>query len=253
MTEIVTYRQTSFDTARIVPGQPVRATFFDVPPYPLVDGATQVTAFDEKPIIRWLMLCPPARELILTELGLSGSVLHFPEIVQPFYAPGQGDLDLIVCPQLAPQLAVVLECKRVKVETVNEGQDRINKLQDIAGGVRQANELYNGKHAFYQTWLAIITEVAAVGQDERNIPTRGVRSHSTPQRGDTARTTFRQIVEFPGREKLHKEIGILFIEIVQPSRRSIDAQATIRVCAYRRAATRDQRDTVTNRMMEIMR
>ena len=134
---------------------------------------------------------------------------------------------------------------------MNAGQDKINKLQDIAGGVCQANKLYNGPFAFFQTYLAIITEVAASGQDE-NIPNRGVRPYTTPQRGDTRTTTFRQIVEFPGRAELHNDVGILFIEIVQPSRLSIDKQATIRVCVYRRAERRDQRDSVTNRIREIM-
>jgi hypothetical protein len=106
--------------------------------------------------------------------------------------------------------------------------------------------------AFFQTYLAIIAEVAASTQDETNIPNRGVRSHTTPQCGDTRNTTFRQIIEFPGRAELHNDVGIVFIEIVQPSRLSIDTQATARVCLYRHAERRDQLDSVTNRVMEIM-
>lgn len=251
--EILTYRQISFDTAHIAPGQPVQARFFEAVPYPYIDGSTRVTEFDEKPIVRWLMLCPPAREIILDTLGLPVTAFYRPEVVRPFYAPGEGDLDLVLCPQLYPCEGFALECKRVKVESLNAGHDKINKLQDVAGGVRQANKLYDGPYAFFQTYLAIITEVeASSGQADWNIPNRGVRSHTTPQRGDTRRTTFRQIVEFPGRADLHEDIGILFIEIVQPSRVSIDKQATVRVCAYRRAAPRDQRDGVTNRIREIM-
>jgi hypothetical protein len=116
-----------------------------------------------------------------------------------------------------------------------------------------SNRFYNGPFAFFQTYLAIITEVAASAQHEINIPNRGVRSHTTPQRGDTKNTTFRQIVEFPGRAELHDDIGILFIEIVQPSRLSIDTQATARVCLYPRAERHEQLDRVTNRVMEIMK
>lgn len=251
--ENLTYRQISFDTAHIAPGHPVKATFFEAAPYAYVDGSTRVTEFDEKTIVRWLMLCPPSRHIILEELGLPATAFYQPEVVRPFYSPGEGDLDLILCPQLWPREALALECKRVKVESVNAGQDKINKLQDVAGGVRQANKLYNGPFAFFQTYLAIITEVEASGQAERNIPNRGVRSDTTPQRGDTSTTTFRQIVEFPGRAELHDDVGILFIEIVQPSRLSIDKQATVRVCVYRRAERRDQHDGVTNRIREIMR
>jgi hypothetical protein len=252
MGEVLIYRQISFDTAQVFPRpqQPFKASFFEATQYPYVDGSTRVTEFDEKPIVRWLMMCPPSRQIILDELGLPPNAFFAPEVVQPFFMPGIGDIDLILCPDLAPNRALALECKRVKIESVNIGEDKINKLHKVAGGVHQANELYNG-FGFFQTYLAIITEVEASGQDERNIPTRGIRSHTTPQRGDTKTTTFRQIVEFPGRSELHEDIGILFIEIVQPSRLSIDKQATIRVCVYRRAARRDQLDSVTNRIIEI--
>ena len=165
--------------------------------------------------------------------------------------PGEGDLDLILCPRLSPHLALALECKRVKVESVNAGQDKINKLQDVEGGVHQANKLYKGPFAFYQTYLCIITEVEASAQDE-NIPNRRIRSYTTPVRGDTKRTTFRQIVEFPGRDDLHNEIGMFFIELVQPSRLSIEKRASVAVCVYRNAEKRDQLASVTNRVMEIM-
>lgn len=252
--EVLTYQQISFDTAHVAqPDRPFQARFFEAGRHPFVDGSARVTEFDEKPIIQWLMLCPPARGVILDELGLPANAFHCPEVVRPFFVPGEGDIDLILCPRLAPHQALALECKRVKVESLNIGQDRINKLQNVPGGVRQANKLYNGPFAFFQTYLAIITEVEASSQDERNIPTRGVRSHTTPQRGDTRTDTFKQIVEFPGRAELNNDVGIILIEIAQPSRLSIDKQATVRVCVYRRAERRDQLDCVTNRMMEIMR
>lgn len=253
MGEYLIYRQVSFDTVHVSLNQPDSATFFEVAPYPSVDdGSARVTAFDEKPIIRWLMLCPSSRQIILEELGLPPDAFHRPEVVQPFYAPGEGDIDLIICPRLSPHQAVAFECKRVKVESVNIGKDKVNKLQDVAGGVRQANKLYNGSAAFFQTYLAIITEVDASGQGEINIPNRGIRSDTTPQRGDTRTTTFKQIVEFPGRAELHDDVGIIFIEIAQPSHLSIDKQASVRVCVYRRAERRDQLTGVTNRVIKIM-
>jgi hypothetical protein len=105
--EILTYRQISFDTAHVArPGRPVKATFFEAVPYPYVDGSTRVTEFDEKPIVRWLMLCPPAHEIILDELALPPGAFHCPEVVRPFYAPGEGDIDLILCPRLSPHQAL---------------------------------------------------------------------------------------------------------------------------------------------------
>ena len=146
--------------------------------------ATPITCDGEKDLVRWLMICTPARELILGKLGLASDALCF-----------SGSCAAPLGARRAPQF----ECKRVKVKAINEAQDRINKLQGVAEGVRQANELYNGKHAFHQTWLAILTKVAAAEQHERNIPMRGLRSHSVRERGDMCRTTFRQIVEFLSR------------------------------------------------------
>ncbi|MGA2905025.1 MAG: hypothetical protein ABSD98_14425 [Candidatus Korobacteraceae bacterium] len=250
MSEVLTYRQISFDTANIHSlVSPV--TFFDAT-YPSFDGSTRITEFDEKSVVRWLMLCPPCRDIILEELFLPTDAYYSSAIVRPFYSPGEGDIDLILCPRLSPHHAIALECKRVKVEIVNAGQDRINKLQDVAGGVRQANKLYNGPFAFFQTYLAVVTEAGASAQDGENIPMRGLRSHSTPQRGDTRTTTLRQLVEFPGRDDLDDDIGIVLIEIAQPSRLSIDRQATVRVCVYRRAKRRDQLDAVTRRVLEVL-
>ena len=58
--EILTYRQISFDTAHIAPGQQLKATFFDASPYQILDGSARITDFDEKPMVRWLMLAPSA-------------------------------------------------------------------------------------------------------------------------------------------------------------------------------------------------
>lgn len=251
--ECLIYRQVSFDTAHVSLDQPGSATFFDAAPNPSMDDSSaRVTAFDEKPIIRWLMLCPFSRQIIFEELGLPPDAFHRPEVVQPFYAPSEGDIDLILCPRLSPHQAVAFECKRVKIESVNIGEDKVNKLRDVAGGVRQANKLYNGNAAFFQTYLAIIIEVDASGQGEINIPNRGIRSDTTPQHGDTRTTTFKQIVEFPGRAELHDDVGIIFIEIVQPSHLSIDKQVSVRICVYRRAERRDQLTGVTNRVIKIM-
>ena len=177
--------------------------------------------------------------------------------MSPFYEPGKGDIDLILCPPLLPSEALVLECKCIKVESVNADQDKMNKLQRVGGGVCQAKRLYD-LHAFFETYLAIITLVDASSQDQdvSNILFRGVRSDTTPQDGDTKTTTFKQIVEFPGRSELYSghydHIGIIHIEVVQPSRLSIDKQATVAVCVFRRAKPREQHNNVTHHIREIM-
>ena len=103
------------------------------------------------------------------------------------------------------------------------------------------------RFGFFQTYLGVVTAVEASEQLDTNIPNRGVRSSSTPDFGDTK--TFKRIVEFPGRDELNAAIGIIFIEIVQPSLVSIDRRATIRVCVHH---PRTQTADVTNRVETLI-
>jgi hypothetical protein len=251
--EHLTYEQTSYDTSRLAAGQ---TKFFHVDAAP--DSSAGVTDLEEKQIIRWIMGNPLARKRMLAALRLPDDTTYRAEVVRPFYTLAERDIDLILCPRNSPQIAVALECKRLKIRSLNPDQDQLTKLQEIAHGVIQANELYNGRNAFFQTYLCIIAEVEAFSEQggfeaDENIPCRGIRSHTSPARGDKGRTTLKQMVEFPGRERLHRDVGILHFEIVQPSHNSIDQRGNIRALVYRRAECRDQFSSLTNRVAEIMR
>ena len=243
------YRQTSVDTGSpVLAGGRFRATLYDAAPY--VSRCTSVTEIPEKEIVRWLMLFEPARRLLFGELGFPPWAFYQPEVVEPFYSAGKGDLDLVVCHRRAPHEAVALECKRVKVAVIDPEHHDLNKLQDTQDGVGQANRLHN-KFGFFQTYLAVITAVEASRQEGTNIPCRGIDAAASPDYGDTK--TFKRIVEFPGREDLNSDIGIVFVEVVQPSGISINERVTIRVCVHHPAQGRTQSDSVTNRVEILLR
>jgi len=65
-------------------------------------------------------------------------------------------------------------------------------------------------------------------------------------------TTFRRIVEFPGRDNLKPEVGIVFVEVVQPSGISIDERVTFRVCVHQPAKPRQQTTAETNRVAMLI-
>lgn len=241
---VLTYRQISVDTGRLTNG----SILFDAAPY--VSGCVRVTDIPEKQLIRWLMLSEPARGLIFEELGFPSSAFYALEVGEPFYSPGIGDLDLVLCNHCAPHEAAVLECKRVKIVVVDPEQHQMNKLEDTRIGVIQANRLHD-KFGFSRTYLAVLTEVEASQQHDTNIPCRGIDSTATPDYGQTK--SFKRIVEFPGRDDLKTDIGIVFIEVVQPSRISINERVTIRVCVHHPAQQRTQSDSVTNRIEMVMR
>jgi hypothetical protein len=39
--------------------------------------------------------------MLFEELGRNGAAFYRPEVIQPFYRPGQGDIDLVMCDLLA--------------------------------------------------------------------------------------------------------------------------------------------------------
>jgi hypothetical protein len=247
---VLTFRQMSFDTMHVPSGAQVPACtpMFDASRY-YVSGATPVTALDERSLMRWLMLFSPVRSIIFEELGRSAASFFRPELVEPFYCSGEGEMDLLVCERMAPHEALVVEAKRVKVEIVNTERDEVHKIMDIAKGVHQANTLYE-RFAFFQHYLAVITAVGASDQDDTNVPCRGLRSHTTDLYEE--RKTFTRIVDFPKRDNLKREIGIVFMEVVQPSRIAFDRRATFRICVQRPAKAREQAASVTNRVQSLV-
>jgi hypothetical protein len=248
---VLTYRQISFDTRYVPPGckVPNSIRFFDADLNYVSNRSGTLTGSDEKALVRWMLSVEPIRTVLFEELGRSAGAFFQPEVVQPFFCPGEGDIDLILSELSAPQEAITIEAKLVKVEIVDPQEDTVRKLKDVGKGVRQANRLYD-RFGFFQHYLAVITAVDASAQTDTNIPCRGLRSNSEDLFGD--RKTFTQIVDFPKRDELKEEIGIIFLEIVQPSNMAYDYQATFRVCVQHRARCRQQSTTVTNRVTTLM-
>ncbi|MFZ0913537.1 MAG: hypothetical protein WBQ76_07650 [Candidatus Korobacteraceae bacterium] len=243
------YRQRSIEFARIAhPYQLSQMRFFDVGPY--VDGSTCVTEFTEKQLICWVMGFEPARQLLFEELGFFGSDFYKCAVEEPFYSPGKGDIDLVICRWQAPQEAAAIEFKRVKITVDDPEHHQLNKLEETYKGVEQANRLHES-FRFYQTYLAIMIAIEASSQEDTNIPCRGIDPAATPDYGQTK--TFKRIVEFPGREELQSDIGIVFFEVVQPSRISIDRRVTLRICVHHPSQRRTQSDSVTNQIEMLLR
>ena len=141
------------------------------------------------------------------------------------------------------------EFKRVKLTIVDADSDQLNKIEGVRDGVAQANRQYN-KFGFYQTYLAVVTAIDASGQEDSNVPCRGINPASTPDYGQNK--TFKKIVEFPGRDELNPDIGMIFVELVQPSAISIDLRVNLRVCVHQTAQSRSRSDSVTNQVVMLL-
>ncbi len=241
----VIFREIVFQYAQLRPG--IIELFGD-------DGSlstSHVSRQPEKSLIGWLVSDASARQLLCDVLGRTASAYVAVGIQQPFYAADEGDIDLLVCDSDRPHEAAAIECKRVKVHVEDDGNDWVNRLEAVGEGVKQARKLYN-KFGFFQTYLAVISAVDGANRRRLNIPSRGITSESVPNR-DTSTTTFRSILQFPRREELPADIGIIFIEVVQPSGKRFEEQGVIRICVHHKATPRPQREADTQRMLALMK
>jgi hypothetical protein len=169
MAMVLTFHQTSIDTNHVKRiDRSWRAPFFDARHY--LDSSTRVTDLSEQQIVRWILLCEPARRLLFNQLGFPASAFYEPEVIEPFFDRGKGDLDLVLCTPHRPQETTAVELKRVKVTVLDTENDQLNKLHDTREGVGQANRLYN-KFGFFQSYLGIVSAIDASRQSHERILT----------------------------------------------------------------------------------
>lgn len=205
-------------------------------------SAESVTKNEEAKIVRWLFNLPEAKGLIFKELGIDqDSYLELrvssPIIDNPNKKPG--DIDVLICEQRRAEKAIAMECKRVKAIALNTEKDKVNKINDVGDGVSQANALHN--FGFYETYLCVIVETDRRARCEYNVLFRS----SIPK-------TFQQIYDFPLRDKLDEDVGVMFIEIVQPTGKDTSDMVWIGVCLDKRARKLEQSHHLTNRTKKVV-
>lgn len=153
--------------------------------------------------------------------------------------PHHSDIDLILCESELPQFSVGIQCKRVKIESLNEKQDDVNKLPDVKKAVVQANK-QREIFGFYRNYLLIISQIFGRNFTNENAIFRKARPE-----------TRHRIYEFPQRKSLHEDVGIIFVEIGQPTGKSFRTQVNICLRVDKEATRLDQSPSLTNRIKEL--
>lgn len=196
----------------------------------------------EEEIVRWI-LCSPALVLLLEGLGAEPDSFVDYSVGWPVIENRQekpGDIDILICEGRRPERAIAFQCKPVSVIAFNEEEDDVNKLQDIRDAVLQVNK-QRDKYGFYKNYLAVIIKAYGRNRAGENTLFRGPSPHTTAE-----------IYEFPQRESLHGDVGIVFIRIVQPTGKSYNRRVNIGVCVDKEAAVLSQPTRLTNRIKEHM-
>lgn len=215
--------------------------FFSAKDQPEEEMITQKEKPEEE-IIRWI-LGSPAKDLLFDELKIEPDSFVDCSVKRPVIENPQekpGDIDILVCDGGVAEHAIAFQCKPVTVTAFNQDGDDINKLPDIKDAVLQVNK-QRDTFGFYKNYLMVIVKAYGRKRAESNILFRG------PSQG-----TLKQIYEFPYRGRLHDDVGIIFLEIVQPTGKSFNRMAQINICVDKGAATLSQPSRLTNRVKDYM-
>lgn len=245
MKKLLTFKTRTIDTHKLAPGITIPAgavfEYFDTT---CNSDDDDVTKLGEEQIIKWL-LATEFKGLLLETLEVRPDAFVDWSVRQPIIENPRdkpGDIDILICPSHRPDIAIAFQCKPVIVKSLNEQEDDdVKKLGRIPDLVHQANR-QRDLYGFYRNYLAILIKVDGRKKLKYNPLCRG----TNPE-------TFQTIYEFPDRENVHKDVGIVFIEIVQPTGKSFDQYVTVGVCVETEARRLDQLPKLTNRIEEVMK
>jgi hypothetical protein len=194
----------------------------------------------EEEIIKFFM-ASNASKFLFENLEMPFDSFFDFSVIDPIrHNPKHPDFDLVVCDFERPELTTAIQCKRVKVLAESEGEDRVNKLEDIGSVVKQSR-IQRDYYGFHQNYIMIIIETSGRNRTNQNSFFRG-----------PTEKTFKEIYEFPYRESVHEDVGIIIVKITQPTGRSYEKQVSIGVCFDKLAKRLDQSAELTNRIKELI-
>jgi hypothetical protein len=200
--------------------------------------ARSIADVPEHELVELLLRDEPLRGMILSAAGANRAFqIHFrvPSAVLAADPTANGDVDLLVYEDSAPELAVAYEFKRVKIasHTFNTGSP--NKLSQLSKAVRQANALE--RIGFSTVVLAILLVTDGRTRIEFNFAFRGA-THDLLRTVDSA-------IDL---SELHPDIGAHRFEVVQPLDRDFTMSGGVSVKAFRVPKIRPQPMELTQRI-----
>jgi len=106
--------------------------------------------------------------------------------------------------------------------------------------VEQANSS-SREIGFRENYALVLVECYGVGRSEHKFLARG----SSP-------AVFRRIYHMTRDQPLHPDVGLIFVEITQPTRTGVDRGGMVAVCADKRATPLDQAPGMTARVRRLV-
>jgi len=228
MRRMLTFRTIAYDSNQISPGDTYCSFFGDNS----IESEESVTKNPESVIVRWLFSNKLVRGAILEEfVGCGNDYIYDFEVGQPVITERgkkPGDIDILLCNRYTPYKAIAMECKRVKAVIQQDGKQKVNRIQEIGDGITKANGLQS--IGFHQSYLLLLLVVdARLKEAEGNIFFKYENQKETSA-----------IYEVPMDSSLHRDVGVAYIEIIQPTGKGINKMGQIGICVDKRAVQLEQ-------------
>lgn len=180
---------------------------------------SSVLELEEKEIVEWLFNNTHTLNIIIEEVcNLSIKDVFFQlEVKEPLLNKNEqkhdiGDIDAIIIPKDDPEKSVIIEFKRIKINTLGDQTVKINKVKRARDkGFSQIEVLR--KFNYFKTYLGLIIE-----EDSRN-----VNSANTLMRNSKVKQVD-QIFNINLDNKLEEKAGLFFIKLTQPTGESFKSR-----------------------------
>ena len=138
-----------------------------------------------------------------------------------------GDLDLLLVNPSKPQFTCELEFKRIKIKYDIQNGETINKLNDLKIAVHQANKRLN--IGFHKCYLVIASEFYGEKKEANNIFFK-----------KASKETLDIIYNSKWLKQLDNRIGILGLEVTQPTVKNFNEQCGMPIYLIRSAISQRQ-------------
>jgi len=207
------------------------------------DDEQSITSLNETEAVNWLLKYPGFRNFFLEEFFASPqNVKAFTGIKEPITSQNKkpGDIDLLLVDPAFPNQAIGFECKRVKSVDQTEEYSKINSIEKIRSGVRQASAYQS--LGFYKSFLMIMLLDDGRALNDPNVMFRY---------GKTANIA--RMYELPWQEPLQEDVGIVFIKVNQMTGKHYNHSISIGICIEKQAKPLDQLNRLTDKIQEILK
>jgi len=201
----------------------------------------RIISLTEELAVEWLFQNGNFINLFYDELlGNSENVFTKFKVREPFTIESQkpGDIDLLLLRKESPFKSIGIECKVVTSKYENENYSKVNKINKLRNGIEQANSYLS--LGFHKVFLMIIILDDASKDNTTNVFYR-----------NSENAEFSKVYNIHWCESLKEEVGVIYLNILQPTGKSYELSNHIGFCISKEAKPLEQSQDFTNKLIKV--